>query len=54
MDTISSLITQIRKEMPFLPEYWDDEDIQVHALRFFLSNGDAIEELFDEEEKGKQ
>ena len=46
MDTISGLITQIRKEMPFLPEDWDDEDIQTHALQFFLSNGDAVEELF--------
>ena len=45
----SRLINQIDKEMPFLPDDWDGDDLICFALRFMLSNGDAVEELLGEE-----
>lgn len=52
-DTVSSLIRQIRDEIgEYLPKDWDDEDLIIHALRFLLANGDAIEQdsLFIDED----
>ena len=64
MDTISELITEIRKEIVAQGEgrwqsadevliglnIWDYEDLTIKALRFMLANVDALIEEFDAED----